>query len=68
MRRMNLHSCIVVSDGYHIYRVKRVLEAQGFQVFGSPKPPAGTLSRNELRWLYLKQAVGFMLWRAGINL
>ena len=22
MRRMNLHSCIVVSDGYHIYRVK----------------------------------------------
>ena len=25
MRRMGLHSCIVVSDGYHIYRVKRML-------------------------------------------
>lgn len=68
MRRMNLHTCIVVSDGYHIYRVKRVLEAQGFTVFGSPKPPAGSLSLNELRWLYLRQAVGFMLWRVGINL
>ena len=26
MRRMNLKSCIVVSDGYHIYRVKKMLE------------------------------------------
>ena len=68
MRRMNLHSCIVVSDGYHIYRVKRVLEAQGFKVFGSPKPPAGSLTRTELRWLYLRQAAGFVLWRLGINL
>ena len=68
MRRMNLHSCIVVSDGYHIYRVKRVLEAHGIRVFGSPKPPAGTLSLNELRWLYLRQAVGFMLWQVGIKI
>ncbi len=29
MRRMNLGSCIVVSDGYHIYRVKKMLEFQG---------------------------------------
>src|SRR5262249_5646251 len=26
MRRLNLKSCIVVSDGYHIYRVKKMLE------------------------------------------
>jgi uncharacterized SAM-binding protein YcdF (DUF218 family) len=68
MRRMNLRSCIVVSDGYHIYRVKRVLEAQGIKVYGSPRPPAGSLTPGELRWLYLRQAAGFMLWRAGINI
>jgi uncharacterized SAM-binding protein YcdF (DUF218 family) len=67
MQRMNLHSCIVVSDGYHIYRVKRLLQAHGFKVYGSPRPPGGSLSRNELRWLYFKQAVGFALWQAGIN-
>jgi uncharacterized SAM-binding protein YcdF (DUF218 family) len=67
MQRMNLHSCIVVSDGYHIYRVKRLLQAHGFEVYGSPRPPGGSLSRNELRWLYFKQAVGFALWQAGIN-
>src|SRR5579875_1491092 len=35
MRSMDLHSCIVVSDGYHIYRVKRLLEWQHIKVYGS---------------------------------
>src|SRR4249920_1188267 len=38
MHRMNLRSCIVVSDGYHIYRVKKLLENQGMKVYGSPRP------------------------------
>jgi uncharacterized SAM-binding protein YcdF (DUF218 family) len=63
----NLRSCIVVSDGYHIYRVKRLLEAQGVKVYGSPRPekPVG---RNELRWLYFRQAVAYMLSQAGIDI
>ncbi len=68
MRRMNLHSCIVVSDGYHIYRVKRLLQAQGIKVYGSPRPPAGSFSPMELRWLYFRQAIGFALWQVGINI
>jgi uncharacterized SAM-binding protein YcdF (DUF218 family) len=38
MRRTNMKSCIVVSDGYHIYRVKKMLEFQGISVYGSPRP------------------------------
>ncbi len=43
MRRMNLRSAIVVSDGYHIFRVKKMLESSGLKVYGSPRPsiPAG---------------------------
>jgi uncharacterized SAM-binding protein YcdF (DUF218 family) len=65
MRRMNLHSCIVVSDGYHIYRVKRMLQFQGIDVYGSPRP---TEPRHGWRqeWIYLKQAIAFGLWRVGI--
>ena len=66
MHRMNLHSCIVVSDGYHIYRVKRLLQAQNVRVYGSPRPP-GTVSRKQLLLLYWRQAVGFVLWQIGIN-
>lgn len=41
MRRMGLKSCIVVSDGYHIYRAKKMLESEGFAVYGSPRLPPG---------------------------
>lgn len=67
LRARGWHSCIVVSDGYHIYRVKRRLEAQGMKVYGSPRPPS-PLSRNELRWLYFRQAVALALSQAGIDI
>ncbi|MBI5281672.1 MAG: YdcF family protein [Candidatus Solibacter usitatus] len=67
MNRMGLKSAVVVSDGYHIFRAKRILEDEGVTAYGSPRPhaPRGTWQE---RWLYLRQAVGYMLWRAGINL
>ena len=68
MHSMNLHSCVVVSDGYHIYRVKRLLQARGIKVYGSPRPAAGPISKGQLRWLYIRQAVGFVLWQAGVNI
>ena len=67
MHRMNLHSCIVVSDGYHIFRVKRLLEAHGMRVYGSPRPPGASLTPMQLRWQFLRQTIGFALWRLGIN-
>ncbi len=68
MRSMNLQSCIVVSDGYHIYRVKRFLESQHIQVYGSPRPAPDVRNGRHLRWLYFRQAVGFVLWQIGINI
>jgi uncharacterized SAM-binding protein YcdF (DUF218 family) len=64
MRRMNLHSVIVVSDGYHIYRVKRMLQSLGLKVYGSPRKESRPDQVHE-RWNYLKQAIGYILWRAG---
>jgi uncharacterized SAM-binding protein YcdF (DUF218 family) len=65
MRRMGLHSVIVVSDGYHIYRVKKMLQFSGLSVYGSPRK---TLVREPLqeRWNYVRQAIGYLLWSAGI--
>jgi uncharacterized SAM-binding protein YcdF (DUF218 family) len=65
MLRMGLQSAIVVSDGYHIYRVKKMLEGRGLKVYGSPRPER---ARESLayQWNYVKQAVGFMLWSCGV--
>jgi uncharacterized SAM-binding protein YcdF (DUF218 family) len=80
MRRTNMKSCIVVSDGYHIYRVKRMLEFQGISVYGSPRPtqprsahvnPGRVSPRQDTpdwrqQWLYFRQAIAYGLWRIGI--
>jgi uncharacterized SAM-binding protein YcdF (DUF218 family) len=68
MRRMNLHSCIVVSDGYHIYRVKRLLQARNVKVYGSPRRSAAGGDAKDQEWLYYKQAIGFVLWQLGVNI
>ncbi len=65
MRRMSLRSAIVVSDGYHIFRVKKMLESSGLKVYGSPRPsiPPGEWRAH---WQDLRQAVGYLLWKIGI--
>jgi uncharacterized SAM-binding protein YcdF (DUF218 family) len=65
MDRMNLKSCIVVSDGYHIYRVKKMMESRGVQVYGSPRPSQPNPGWRG-QWLYVRQAIAYQLWRVGI--
>jgi uncharacterized SAM-binding protein YcdF (DUF218 family) len=66
MRRMGLNSAIVVSDGYHIYRVKKILESRGLKAYGSPRKEQKPEPLRD-RWNYVKQAVGYLLWRVGVG-
>jgi uncharacterized SAM-binding protein YcdF (DUF218 family) len=65
LRRMSLSSAIVVSDGYHIYRVKEMLRAHGLKVYGSPRKEQNPETLRE-RWNYVRQAIGYVLWRVGV--
>jgi uncharacterized SAM-binding protein YcdF (DUF218 family) len=67
MRRMGLKSCVLVSDGYHIFRAKKILEARGLVVHGSPRP-AGNSTTAMQWWLCLRQGIGYLLWSVGIGL
>jgi uncharacterized SAM-binding protein YcdF (DUF218 family) len=66
MRRMGLASAIVVSDGYHIFRAKRMLEADGLTAYGSPRKEGSPDPPHE-RWNCVKQAIGYLLWKAGLK-
>jgi uncharacterized SAM-binding protein YcdF (DUF218 family) len=66
MQRMGLHSAVAVSDGYHIFRVKRLLQARGVQTYGSPRPSVRRENGIRERWKYLRQAIGYTLWRLGM--
>jgi uncharacterized SAM-binding protein YcdF (DUF218 family) len=64
MRRMGLHSAIVVSDGYHVFRVKRILQADGVAAYGSPRKES-TSPREA--WNCVRQAIAYLLWKAGVK-
>src|SRR5690349_17025613 len=49
----HMSSCLAVSDGYHIFRIKRMLGREGVTVFGAPRPnsrPQTFLKRQESAW------------------
>jgi uncharacterized SAM-binding protein YcdF (DUF218 family) len=66
LKQHNLGSCIVVSDGYHVFRVKRILEDHGIRVHGSPRPSERADSLQDAK-LYVKQSAAFWLWRLGFG-
>ena len=67
MRRMNLRSAIVVSDGYHIFRTKKMLEFRGLDVYGSPRPEEAKGTWRE-KSMFFRQAVGYLLWQVGYTM
>jgi vancomycin permeability regulator SanA len=65
MRRAGLRSAVIVSDGYHVYRVKKMLESKGIRSFASPRKDPDRPRWQEW-WLCARQAGGYLLWRAGV--
>jgi uncharacterized SAM-binding protein YcdF (DUF218 family) len=58
-----MHSCIAVSDPYHVFRIKRLLEAQGQVVYTSPRRPEiapGMVARTQN---IMREALSYTLWR-----
>ncbi len=58
-----LKSALLVSDAYHLYRAKRMMEREGITVYISPRP--GSIPKTPLgRWTAaLREAVSYTLYR-----
>ncbi len=67
MQRNNLRTCIAVSDGYHLFRIKRQFESKGIEAYGSPRESRREIPFRERAWLTVKQVAGYLLWRARIR-
>ena len=66
MRTNNMHTCIAVSDAYHVFRIKKLLEHEGIKVYVAPRPdsiPHGWPARAEA---VLREAVSYLLWTLGV--
>ncbi|MGH9537372.1 MAG: YdcF family protein [Terriglobales bacterium] len=66
MRANRMRSCVAVSDAYHVFRIRKLLEHEGVQVYVAPRPD------SRPRWLWqralavLREAASYLAWRLHI--
>lgn len=68
MHANGLHSCIAVSDAYHVFRIRKLLEHEGVgPVYIAPRPdsrPHGLIPRTVA---VTREATSYLLWRVGFH-
>jgi uncharacterized SAM-binding protein YcdF (DUF218 family) len=68
MRANGLHSCVAVSDAYHVFRIKRLLEHEGIApVFVAPRPDSRPHSVVQRGYAVLREATSYLLWKLGMT-
>ncbi len=67
MKANGMRSCLAVSDGYHMFRVKQMLRSHGLVVYGAPRPESRPLSRWERVRITLREVLSYTLWRLGLS-
>jgi len=67
LRTNNMHSVIAVSDAYHIFRVKQMMRAEGFVVYGSPRPDSHPHTVWGRTVGLLRESVSYALWKLHIT-
>jgi uncharacterized SAM-binding protein YcdF (DUF218 family) len=68
MRANHLHSCIAVSDAYHVFRIRKLLEYEGIApVYTAPRLDTRPHSILQRAQSALRESTSYLLWRIGIT-
>jgi uncharacterized SAM-binding protein YcdF (DUF218 family) len=67
MRANGLHSCVAVSDAYHVFRIRKLLEHEGMQVYVAPRPDSVPRTRWTRAEAVLRESVSYLLWKLGMS-
>lgn len=67
MRANGMKTCIAVSDDYHLYRVKKMLEAQGVAAYGSPRAESRPLSSGQHAKLVVQEIFKYIAWKLHLS-
>lgn len=68
MRANGLHSCVAVSDAYHVFRIRKLLEHEGIRpVYTAPRLDTRPHSIWQRAVAALREASSYLLWEIGIT-
>jgi uncharacterized SAM-binding protein YcdF (DUF218 family) len=69
LKQRHARTCVAVSDGFHLYRIKMMFSALGITAYASPAPDSPIEDDPTLRTLYtLREMVVTTLWHLGLKL
>jgi uncharacterized SAM-binding protein YcdF (DUF218 family) len=63
MRTNDMHTCVAVSDAYHVFRIQKLLEHEGIQVYVAPRPDSRPHSAGQRFLAVLREAFSYLVWR-----
>lgn len=67
MQTNGMHTCIAVSDAYHLYRIKRMLASYGLIVYTSPRPQTIPPTKWGRVQSVMREALSYVLWRLHVT-
>ena len=68
MHANGLRSCIAVSDAYHVFRIRKLLEHEGVgPVYIAPRPDSLPHSVVQRAWAVLRESTSYLFWKLGIT-
>jgi uncharacterized SAM-binding protein YcdF (DUF218 family) len=67
MRANGMRRCIAVSDAYHVFRIRALLERAGVEVELAPRPESRPHSLWERFRTVMREAMSYLAWKAGMG-
>jgi uncharacterized SAM-binding protein YcdF (DUF218 family) len=68
MHANGLHSCVAVSDAYHVFRIRKLLEHENVHpVYVAPRPDSRPRSVFQRTTALLRETTSYLFWKLGIT-
>jgi len=68
MHANGLRSCVAVSDAYHVFRIRKLLEHENVHpVYVAPRPDSRPHSLTQRLVAVLRESASYFLWKLGIT-
>src|ERR1700675_4084081 len=67
MRANGMHSCIAVSDAYHVFRIRALLEHEGVQVELAPRPESRPRHFWDRLMAIIRETTSYLAWKIGVS-
>jgi uncharacterized SAM-binding protein YcdF (DUF218 family) len=67
MRANHMRSCVAVSDAYHVFRIRKLLEHENVQVYLAPRPDSRPHAAWQRAEAVLREAASYLLWKLNVT-